>query len=173
MSTVSGAIHRPRIAHYRKFGIGSARFGSRYGHCVDPVQLFYDHASNRTSGVRQQVRTLGQSEARSRETRYVSWTYKCPLTFVFWTENPCVGGSIPPQATTFTKAPLAYASGAFFMAAWRAIAAQAEASAGGGAGLEVRRAWWPCLKPNSASRNQCHRTYAHAYAQHRTVRQVR
>ena len=32
-------------------------------------------------------------------------------------ENPCVGGSIPPQATSI-EAPLCFASGAFFMAEW-------------------------------------------------------
>jgi hypothetical protein len=32
-------------------------------------------------------------------------------------ENPCVGGSIPPQATKL-EAPLCHASGAFSMAEW-------------------------------------------------------
>ena len=76
---------------------GSEKFGSGFGE---------GHGAGRES--RKTVRILQRSPV---ETHAVAWT-----------ENPCVGGSIPPQATRI-ETPLVYSSG--IVAFWGAHALKA------------------------------------------------
>jgi len=83
--------------------IGSApRFGVRYRYAVDSIRenlwrcIRPDQKSSAAGSVRVTEQVRGSQKTVSILERSPVETYA-----VAWIENPCVGGSIPPQATSF------------------------------------------------------------------------